>query len=640
MSAIYDNWERLVAAVLRREQLWQLFHEDSRTPSILSDDSSSSSSFGLGSFDIGNSSLFQKALPKLVLISDFSPSFGVNDLCMASAKLLGKGTFGSSYLAATDNGVRIVVKRLKSVSISEQEFKGHMDIVGNVTHENVAPLRAYYSSKDEQLLLYDYYSEGSVYALLHGQTGEGRAHVDWGTRLKIAIGASRDLGLANMIETTFGLASWCYAPELKSSRNVSQASDVYSFGIVLLELLTRKSTEHLPGGLEPFDLVKLVGSIESKETAAKVFDEDLLKHPSIKEDMVKMLQIGLKCVSKSKKKRPKMSEVVKMLDDIGKVNPESRFLFERKLVLVEGAIEVLGKGPFGTHYRARLENGNAIVVMRLRDVPIAFEEFQQHMEVIGGMRHENIVELRAYYFSRYEKLLVYDSYNQGSVFAALHGIDRRYLGWASRLKIAVGAARGIALIHRQDGGKLVHGNIKSSTIFINGEKYGAVTDFGLAKFMNEPPIMQTPNHCTPEVIDTNKMSQASDVYSFGIVLLELLTGKPSQGMIYVGRVISLVDWIKSLWNAAIAFDVELLRYPDDEEAMVQVLQIAMDCVAVIPERRPAMPEIVKMLEEISGFNPSNESSLEDALEEDTWGQASIESRLEDLLEHLLPTLTP
>ncbi|PIM98597.1 Serine/threonine protein kinase [Handroanthus impetiginosus] len=577
--------------------------------------------------------------------------------------------------------MKIVVKRLKSVGISEQDFKRHMDIVGNVRHENVAPMRAYYSSKDEQLMLYDYYSKGSIYALLHGQTGESRAHVDWGTRLKIAIGAARgiaeihkqsgaklvhgnikssnifinrqhysclsDLGLVDMIETTFRPNARCYAPELKSTRNVSQASDVYSFGIVLLELLTRKSTEYLPGGPEPVDLVKLVGSVKSKEMAAKVFDEDLLKHPSIKEDMVKMLQIGLKCVSKSKKKRPKMSEVLKILDDIGKVNRESRFLSERKLVIVEGAIptydledvlfvEVLGRGPFGTHYRARLENGNAIV------------EFQQHMGVIGGMRHENIVELRAYYFSRNEKLLVYDYYNQGRVFAVLlvlsnfakeTTIDKEPLDWKTRLKIAVGAARGIAHIYRQDGGKLVHGNIKSSTIFINGEKYGAVTDFGLAKFMIELPIMQTPSDCAPEVIDTNKVSQASDVYSFGVVLLELLTGKPSQDTIYVGRVISLVDWIKSLWNAAIVFDVELLMHPQDEESMMQVLQIAMDCVAIVPERRPGMPDIVKMLEEISDITPFHESNLEDVLE-DPWGQPSIESRLEYLLEDLLPTLTP
>ncbi|PIN07154.1 Serine/threonine protein kinase [Handroanthus impetiginosus] len=666
MSAINDNRERLVAAALKKEQLWQLFHAQSRSPSVLSETSSFSSSFNIGS-------------PVNDLAFDFS-SLGISS----------RGTFGSAYAAAIDNGVRIVVKRLTG-SISEPEFKRHMDIIGNVKHENVAALRGYYCSEHERLMLYDYYTKGSVYALLHGETGDNRAHVDWETRLKIAIGAARgiaeihkqkgrnlvhgnikssnifldpqhygcvsDLGLANMIETTFMPTARCYAPEVKSTRHVSQASDMYGFGIVLLELLTRKSTEHLPGGPKPIDLVKLVGSIKSKERAAKVFDTDLLKHPTIKEDMVKVLQIGIQCVSKSIKKRPKIPEVVNMLEDIARVNTESHGPSPKKLVFVEGVIptytieemlgasaEVLGKGTFGKCYLARLENGNTIAVKRLKDyVCVTLKEFQQHMEVTRSMRHENVAELRAYVFSRYEILLVYDYYDEGSLFAALHGTGKRFLDWETRLKIAVDAARGITRIHRQDSWKLVHGNIKSSNIFITENKHGTVSHNGLAKLVSPIILSKMPNsgHCAPEVTDTAKVSQASDVYSFGVVLLEIISGKHSQINTDVGQV-SLVEWIQSVlrkeWTSEV-FDVELLRYPDDEEAMVQVLQIAMDCVANVPERRPRMPEVVKMLEEISGIGPSEASNLEDVLE-DQWGQPSIELRLEYLLEDLLPTLTP
>ncbi|PIM98303.1 Serine/threonine protein kinase [Handroanthus impetiginosus] len=575
MSAIYENWERLVAAVLKREELWQLFHAQSRSPSVLSEASSFSSSFNIGSpvndlpFDfssLGTSSRLQN--PKLVLISAFSPAFGVNDLDHAFAELLGRGTFGSAYTDAMDNGVRIVVKRLTG-SISEPEFKHHMDIVGNVMDENVAPLRGYYCSEDERLMLYDYYSKGSVYALLH-------------------------------------------------------ALDVYGFGIVLLELLTRKSTEHLPGGPKPINLVKLVGSVKSKEKAAKVFNADLLKHPTIEEAMVKVLQIGIQCVSKSIKKRPKIFEVVKMLEDIARLEIEGHVHSNGKLVFVEGVIptfdfedmlrasvEVLGKGTFGTCYKTKLENGNTIVVKRLRDVRVTFKEVQQHVEGIGSMRHKNIADLRAYYFSRDEKLLVHYYYDEGSLFAALHviiiewifsnfagrtGTGERFLDWETRLRIAVDAARGITHIHGQDGLKLVHGNIKSSNIFITENKHGTVSDIGLAKLMSPIRLSKMPNsgHCAPEVTDTRKVSQASDVYSFGVVLLEL---------------VSLVEWIQSVlhddhsflrkeWTSKV-FDVELLTYRYGEEAMVQVLQIALDCVANVPERRPRMPEIVKMLEDIA-----------------------------------------
>ncbi|PIM99893.1 Serine/threonine protein kinase [Handroanthus impetiginosus] len=493
MSAIYDNWERLVATVLKKEELWQLFHDHSRSPSVLSEASSYSSSSNLGPLDLsslGSSSRLQNALPKLVLISDFNLAFSFNDLHRASAKLLGKGTFGSSYKAIVGNEAKIVVKRLKSVSISEQDFKHHMNIIGNVWHENVAPLRAYYSSKDEHLMLYDYYSEGSVYALLHGPTGGNRAPIDWEARLKIAIGAARgiaeiheqnegklvhgnikssnillnsqhygcvsDLGLANMIETRFMPTAQCYAPEVKSTRNASQESDVYSFGIVLLELLTRKSTAHLPGGLKPVNLVKLVGSVKSKEKVGKVFDADLLNYPTIRDDMVKMLQIGIKCVAKSIGKRPKISEVVKMLEDINKMKPK-RHPFEKQLVFLEEANptfdledilrvsgEVLSEGTFGTCYKASLENGKTIVLKRLKDVIVTFKDFQQHMKVIGRMRHESVADVRAYYFSREEKLLVYDYYRERESDAAWKRLD-----WESRLRIAVGAARGLAHIHRK-----------------------------------------------------------------------------------------------------------------------------------------------------------------------------------------------
>ncbi|XP_011076365.1 probable LRR receptor-like serine/threonine-protein kinase At1g12460 isoform X1 [Sesamum indicum] len=695
MSAIYDNWERLVAAVLRKQQLWELFHDHSRSPSILSEASDSSASFNSSSrlrdltFDFlryGSFSRLSRASPKLVLISDFIPAIDIKEAYVVFPKLLGMGTFGSAYTAAMDNGVRIVVKRLsKSLGISEVDFKRHMDIVGNIRHENVVAVRAYYSTEDERLMLYDYYSKGSVYELLHGKIGESPAQVDWETRLKIAIGAARgiaaihaqnggklvhgnikatniflnsqhygcvsDLGLTNMIATTFMSTARCYAPEVKNTRDASQASDVYSFGILLLELLTRKSPIHVPGGCEVVDLVKLVSSVKSKVWASKVFDADLLKNPTIREQMVTMLQIGIRCVAKSIKRRPKISEVLKILQDVKKINTGNSVSSRRKLLFFEdsnatfeledmlrASAEVLGKGTFGTSYKARLGYGNTIMVKRLKDVNATHMEFQQHIEVIGRMRHGNVAELRAYYFSEEEVLLVYDYQNQGNLSALLHGPGKLPLGWKIRLDIAVGAARGIAHIHREDGWKLVHGNIKSSNIFLNGQNHSLVSDVGLAKVTNaiKRTVLQTHGHWAPEVNDTTKVSQASDVYSFGVVLLELVSGKPAKWTGDDGKVIWLVDWVQSFsrddWISEV-IDLEILRYREEEAASL-VLQIAMDCVATVPESRPRMPEVVKILEEISGIEPSND------VWEDTWGQdqPSIESRLEYLLDDLLPTL--
>lgn len=193
--------------------------------------------------------------------------------------------------------------------------------------------------------------------------------------------------------------------------------------------------------------------------------------------------------------------------------------------------------------------------------------------------------------------MVYDYYQHGSLSSLLHGQrclrNRKPLDWETRLKMVYGTAKGVAHIHSQSGGgRLVHGNIKSSNVFLNAKGYGSFSRAGMATLMHSLP-RNAFGYRAPEITDTRKGTQASDVYSFGVLIFEVLTGKSEVG--------NLVRWVNLVlreeWTGEV-FDEELMRCTQVEEEMVEMLQIGMVCTAKLPEKRPKMNEVVRMVEEI------------------------------------------
>jgi len=204
-----------------------------------------------------------------------------------------------------------------------------------------------------------------------------------------------------------------------------------------------------------------------------------------------------------------------------------------------------------------------------------------------------------------------------STFAGKSGEDGTPLDWDTRFKIAIGAARGIARIQTENSRKYVHGNIKSSNVFLNAQGFGCVSDLGLSSLSSNPIIprvSRTAGYRAPEVVDVRRSTQASDVYSFGVLVLELLTGKSPIQVTRAGdEVLHLVRWVQSVvreeWTAEV-FDVELMRYPNIEEELVEMLQIGMLCVVRMPEQRPKMTEVVRMIEDVRRFDTGNQPSME------------------------------
>ncbi|KAK4767444.1 hypothetical protein SAY86_015194 [Trapa natans] len=272
--------------------------------------------------------------------------------------------------------------------------------------------------------------------------------------------------------------------------------------------------------------------------------------------------------------------------------------------LLRASAEVLGKGTFGTTYKAVLEVGMAVAVKRLKDVTVSSREFMKRIEGVGAMNHENLVPLRAYYHSNDEKLLVFDFMSMGSLSALLHGnkgAGRTPLNWEIRSTIALGAARGIEYLHSR-GSTVSHGSIKSSNILLTRTYEARVSDFGLASLVGPSSTpTRVAGYRAPEVTEPQRTSQKADVYSFGVLLLELLTGKAPTHSLLNEEGVDLPRWVQSVvreeWISEV-FDLELLRYQSVEEEMVQLLQLAIDCCAQYPDSRPSMDVVTRRIKEL------------------------------------------
>ncbi|RAL51678.1 hypothetical protein DM860_010396 [Cuscuta australis] len=287
--------------------------------------------------------------------------------------------------------------------------------------------------------------------------------------------------------------------------------------------------------------------------------------------------------------------------------------------LLRASAELLGKGSLGTVYKAVLDDGRPVAVKRLKDAnPCGRKEFEQYMDVIGRLNHPNIVKLRAYYYAKEEKLLVYDYLPNGTLHSLLHdrGAGRVPLDWTTRLGLVLGVARGLSHIHQEfEESRIPHGNLKSSNILLDKNGTACISDFGLSLLLNPAhAVARLGGYKAPEQAEMKRLSQKADVYSFGVLLLEVLTGRkvPSPG----DPAFDLPKWARSVvrdeWTAEV-FDEELLRYKNIEEELVSVLHIALACVIQQPEKRPTMGEVVRVIEEMrlvgeeEGYRESRDS---------------------------------
>ncbi|KAL2460627.1 Leucine-rich repeat protein kinase family protein [Abeliophyllum distichum] len=255
----------------------------------------------------------------------------------------------------------------------------------------------------------------------------------------------------------------------------------------------------------------------------------------------------------------------------------------------------VGSGGYGKVYRGTLSNGKLIAIKRAQKGSMQGGlEFKTEIELLSRVHHKNVVSLIGFCFEQGEQMLVYEYIANGTLKDSLSGRSGIRLDWMRRLRIALGAARGLQYLHDLANPPIIHRDIKSTNILLDERLNAKVTDFGLSKLMDEPEkghvttqVKGTMGYLDPEYYMTQQLTEKSDVYGFGVLLLELLTArKPIEKGKYIVREVKLeMDKTKEMYN------------------LQQILDPGVN--------RPPMREVVKEIEsimELAGLNPNAESA--------------------------------
>ncbi|XP_044461286.1 BRASSINOSTEROID INSENSITIVE 1-associated receptor kinase 1-like, partial [Mangifera indica] len=271
---------------------------------------------------------------------------------------------------------------------------------------------------------------------------------------------------------------------------------------------------------------------------------------------------------------------------------------------------ILGRGGFGKVYKGRLADGSLVAVKKMKKEHTQGGElqFQTEVEMISMAVHRNLLSLRGFCMTPAERLLVYPFLVNGSVASCLRGQPQSQppISWPVRRRIALGSARGLAYLHDHCDPKIIHRDVKAANILLDEEYEAVVGDFGLAKLMDykdthvTTAVRGTIGHIAPEYLSSGKSSEKTDVFGYGVMLLELITG---QGAFDLARLandgdVMLLDRVKRLLK-----EKKLEQLVDAnlqgnyiKEEVEQLIQMALLCTQGSPLERPKMSEVVRMLE--------------------------------------------
>ncbi|XP_006344573.1 pollen receptor-like kinase 4 [Solanum tuberosum] len=279
--------------------------------------------------------------------------------------------------------------------------------------------------------------------------------------------------------------------------------------------------------------------------------------------------------------------------------------------LLKASAEVLGSGVFGSTYKAALSTGPVMVVKRFRHMnKVGKEDFHEHMRRLGRLSHKNLLPVIAFYYRKEEKLLVFEYVNNVSLAVYLHGNSKsrgnQSLDWPTRLKIVKGVSKGILYLYNElPSLTSPHGHLKSSNVLLTENFEAVLTDYALLPVVNaEHAHEHMISYKAPELKQSGKINRKTDVWTLGMLILEILTGKFPSNLLGKGTQDSddLATWVNTTLGDESSekevFDKEMKGTKDCESEMMKLLKIGLSCCEVDVEKRWDIKEAVERIDEV------------------------------------------
>ncbi|GMI76853.1 avrPphB susceptible 1 [Hibiscus trionum] len=272
---------------------------------------------------------------------------------------------------------------------------------------------------------------------------------------------------------------------------------------------------------------------------------------------------------------------------------------------------LVGQGGFGAVYKGHLEStGQQVVAVKQLDKTglQGEKEFLVEVLMLSLLRHHNLVSLIGYCAEGDQRLLVYEYMQQGSLEDHLHYLtpDQKPLDWNTRMAIAAGAAKGLEYLHTEANPPVIYRDLKSSNILLGEGFNPKLSDFGLAKFgpsgdksYVSTRIMGTHGYCAPEYLNSGKLTMKSDIFSFGVVLLELITGRKALDDSRAREERFLADWARPMLRDGmniLSLADPLLKGHSSRSTMKKALEVAFLCIQENANCRPSIRDIVLALD--------------------------------------------